>query len=974
MKKQTLSLFLLPIIGSVVLLGSCGGGGSNTSSGTSSQRTSSSADEEADFELTYHNETVKDGETLDPISVGEKINQLVASVSNVTFASSDTAVLTIDANNGYITPVAAGSATITATHTTTGDTISVKCTVSDPTTPSGVVSYSTASSEEKTKILATLEKYAVDNYLTGITMFSNGSYVCYNDRYVPAATEYVSGYGWGTMREGRLTSELTNKEVTHPDYYNVGTSSLPTSANAMDASGSDVSSFAGYITSSYYGNRLNATGDGYEWTPVLATADCNRPVAIGDDENPNGATLNRRWRIYVRTGSSAPKYAIASTKSNVSGFNGRSIELEDYLTPFRFMLTNYNGQYRGSELTDGTSGITGAAEYFAATTNNPGTSEWWDEDAWKEYMTDTKNLFVGTDSTGDYIEFNLLYPCTQFYAMYYLSSYLYSPIPESFIDIVGTNFGASTSDTNPVDNTISCGPYTIETWSANDYICIKRNTGYHITSETLSDGTTRQLYQIPGFAWKYISSQNTVLQQEFLAGKIDSYSPDKTALAGDFGVDSGTGSGMTWHRYQTKADANFKLNVNATTLDQWNEKFGTSGSVYPHSSSAVTDYEENMYNFFLSNKHFLNFLSYGMDRETICESRGMTPTQEYFSDNYLIDPENSVVYNDTAEHAAVLANRYNETYGYNVDAAKKELATAMEEVIVPNNSKLKTKNSTGMAGTKSNPYMVTVKMQWMNTGDLESYSDVFDSMTTIANEFFAEEYGGSYEFEVEATDGTADYQQVYNAMKQGEFQMGFGAISGGDLNPINFMEVLKSDNSSGFTLNWGPDTSEVSDDIVYDGKKWSYDGLWSAADTAAVLDTNGNLAEIANVSTNGTGDTKYVSLSGSGTSATVVYQVSFESLIQAGAVLKTLEITNGETSESVSSDDTTLSGTAFGALLSSITTSNPSMTLTLGSAYNTVSGAECRITTLKVTYEVTVNGNSLSVSSSIKLPTALALA
>ena len=79
----------------------------------------------------------------------------------------------------------------------------------------------------------------------------------------------------------------------------------------------------------------------------------------------------------------------------------------------------------------------------------------------------------------------------------------------------------------------------------------------------------------------------------------------------------------------------------------------------------------------------------------------------------------------------------------------------------------------------------------------------------------------------------------------GTYDLGFGAISGNSLNPLNFLEVLKSDNSSGFTLNWGADTSKLSktDPIVYEveengekvKKEWSFDALWAAADHGAVV-------------------------------------------------------------------------------------------------------------------------------------------
>ena len=41
---------------------------------------------------------------------------------------------------------------------------------------------------------------------------------------------------------------------------------------------------------------------------------------------------------------------------------------------------------------------------------------------------------------------------------------------------------------------------------------------------------------------------------------------------------------------------------------------------------------------------------------------------------------------------------------------------------------------------------------------------------------------------------------------------------------------MKSDNSSGFTLNWGADTSaNDGKSLIYEGKSWSFDALWESA-------------------------------------------------------------------------------------------------------------------------------------------------
>ena len=71
----------------------------------------------------------------------------------------------------------------------------------------------------------------------------------------------------------------------------------------------------------------------------------------------------------------------------------------------------------------------------------------------------------------------------------------------------------------------------------------------------------------------------------------------------------------------------------------------------------------------------------------------------------------------------------------------------------------------------------------------------------------------------------------YAKMMVGQYDLGFGGVNGNPLNPLNFLEVLKSDNSSGFTLNWGPDTNKPSQDLIWNDQAWSFDALWQAAET-----------------------------------------------------------------------------------------------------------------------------------------------
>lgn len=963
MKNMKKGLALLAI-SSIALLGSCGGNKPSTGTGGGSNSSSDSSHPvEAAFYVTYKGQQFEGDASIETY-LGDKTAILVATdlagfVSEFTYTSDNTQVLTVGETTGLLTPVKAGSAKVTV-HPTGDDSQSIVFTVSVKETEqaAGAFSYATVSYEEKANILGALEKYAVDNYLTGITMFSNGSNVVYNSRYVPTPKSYINGYGWGTMREGKLNGTLPKPFDGHDaEMYQVATTALPAHLNAMNASGSDVSDAAQYITTSYFATRMNETSDGYEWYPLLSTD--NRPLPLTDDgaviTESQDSVLSNKWRIHVKTGDDFV-YRTASTKSKngveIKSFNGRKVTLEDYLSPIKFMLTGYNGQYRGPEQTKGISGLgLEAADYLAKTSTAPSTYNYYDEKMWKECNMDNV-VKVGHDDDGDYIEFTLQQPCTQFYAMYYLSSSLYSPLPGDFLNLWDPqDLGKSPDGYTPLDTMLSTGPYYITRWADKD-ITFSKNDSYFYKKDVFASGGTRDVYQLKGFEYRMVDDASTS-KNAFEAGQVDSYVPNKDDLktGGSYSANDGTtSSGVQWRKYETKGDSNFKLNVNSSTTEQWTERFGKNGTIYQHdfNGNETTKADYLKHRPYMSDIHFLNFLSFGMDRKTICESRGMKPTQEYFSDNYLIDPENGVSYNSTDAHKAVLADRYNETYGYNPDAAKKELELAIE-------GSIKDMAEAGQLEKRGNKYVISVRVDWMNPTDTKDYSDVFDSIKKNFEELVNKKYYGNYILEFVEPTPSNDYNAVYDKMKRGEFDLGFGAISGGALNPINFVEVLKSDNSSSFTLNWGPDTSKVDadDPIVYDGKTWSFDGLWNAANTAVLLDSTGNIANATK-----TGQTTDKA------SQSVTYKLSFQELINAGAKEEgfSVQVTNGGITEKWSLAD--LNATKENGYVASIT---------LGKEFNSFESegetVSSPIATFTFVYSVDFNGQNKIVNSTLRLPT-----
>ena len=223
----------------------------------------------------------------------------------------------------------------------------------------------------------------------------------------------------------------------------------------------------------------------------------------------------------------------------------------------------------------------------------------------------------------------------------------------------------------------------------------------------------------------------------------------------------------------------------------------------------------------MANSDFVDGLFYAIDRKSFAERRGMTPSINYFSDAYLIDPQNGVSWNETNEHKEAVKG-YSENYGYDLNKSIECFRAAVKQL---------EKSNQIVLGTKENPTKISIHIRWMYRTDINEYGNEIKSYFESA---FNDEAvcGGKVRLTVEQ-EAVEQWEQVYNEyLMTGCFDLGFGAISGNTYNPLNFLEVLKSDNSSSFTLNWGPDTGKVDakNPVIYnDGngnKKYSFPKLY----------------------------------------------------------------------------------------------------------------------------------------------------
>ena len=730
----------------------------------------------------------------------------------------------------------------------------------------------------RNEALGQLEAYAMNNFLTGITLFENGGWVRYSNRVTLGSENYIAGYGFGLLSEGSLdpTKPLSGVTDQWKNYLRSATSSETYSINAWDTEGSQIADLNSYITSSYWGTKIDypedpsasSTNLTYKWYPSLAkdkinrynldgsatdvlnNVENNRPVPVDDDgrlitsATKNEKGLYRRWRVYVKT-NEVSYYTLSSSQS---AYN-RPIQLEDYVFPFKLLLTQAAGTFRGAELASDTSyGIKGGYTFFRNTkeiTYQKANEEWTKATTPVNGVAQL-GIYTGTsDELGnhEYIEFELINPIDDFTAMYTLSSNLYSPLPEEFVTnlpgsangwITGAKiygmFGDKPSGWTDSDwmqrLTLGVGPFTLERWDTTSQIVFKRNDNWFEVGER---------YHIPGVHITINSAatkEPNTFWNMFNSGELDSAGLPKSYLETHKPPVSG------YKDYQTKGDSTFKLNVNSCTQERSDYLFGEHG-VINKSTTPRTVHK------WMSNNNFLRGIFWSIKREAFATSLGVNPSYEYFADSYLTDVLNpnwkegdpvdekyiSTSYNRTPEHAAAIENfdknLPTSNYGYNSDIAARYFKSAISE--------LKKEIS---LGTPSNPKILQIDVWWMYQSEIEEYGnniknyieDVFNNDEDICGKC-AKIYINN--------DFVQNWEDVYKLhLMIGDFDLGFGAISGNTLNPLNFMEVLRSDNSSGFTLNWGADTSKVSDayPIVLDGKEWTYDSLWAAADHGVIAE------------------------------------------------------------------------------------------------------------------------------------------
>lgn len=680
----------------------------------------------------------------------------------------------------------------------------------------GIYSFKSLSNAEKTEILGILEAYAVRNGITGISLFEDGGYVMYNEAVTLGTENYITGYGFGILPEGSINADLEYEtNAAWKRYYHSNNASDPGTANYLNDQGSEVGDFYGYFAASYYTTFMNAEKNGYDWVPELAKGEM-------EAVNPASDGTAKEWRFEIRVGEEL-KYSTNSEIESRKAFNNRPVAAEDYLTPYKLLLNAKNEYFRGSEMAAATEGaFEGAKTFYEATAKLDPESE--DYEAKVDELFESVGIKVKEEEGKTYLHITYTTPMDAFYAMYYCASSLTMPIPQEFLDLVGIDAYLgfdSQKTTSPVDNSLSLGAYVLEAWDTEQQIVYKKNPNY-VYADTK--------YQIAGVHINILTAAKSDPEanfKEFLAGHCHSTGIPQTQLD-EYKNDPRT--------RKTTGTSNFKLNVNATDAATWEYLFGENGVVKQTPADKYWKVEPA-----LGNEHFVKALSLSINRVQFADKRGSIASVDYLSSNYMSDPVNGVSYGTTEAHKKAVAGLLEGTdgYGYNLELAREYFRIALAELEAAGEYR---------PGTAKNPTVIELEIAWqVPQHEINYHNEIAQYLEEAFNHESVS--GKQYRLDVKFWVGNQWSDVYYGKMMPGQFDLGFGSISGNTLNPLNFMSVLSSDQniSSGFTLNWGTDTNNPDADVlVYNGQRWSFDALYTAANGIGVVSQGANSAAVSN--------------------------------------------------------------------------------------------------------------------------------
>jgi len=666
-------------------------------------------------------------------------------------------------------------------------------TVELQTYANGFYNYKFASTELRHTFMAIAENYLLHNMYAGVPLFDSGSYVMYDSRVSLPVSEYVPvmGYGaiFGSMTNDDSTVLMDDGNLGDAGVYTYRTTigANPGTFNQWLYDTSTDSTMMGYYYDAPYVYHYTDDKTGYAVVPSMATA---APVSVDGRTTETGKEVSYTWEFTLR--DDLEWFFHPDTNAAfIATLTPADYEITatDFVETFKLALEEkwFRAVSGGGDFVTSSQAIVNAGAFSDGTT------------AWEN---------VGIKIVGDddlTIQFTFIDEQSEWNVRYWLSSFVTTPINLELYDYL-LNDGDTNTNYGTTNLTIGyTGAYYVDYYEADLELIYLENPSYHNPTEYFYDSILMYVKTDPDLIWAM-----------FEEGLLD-------------------GAAIPTAKYYEVKDYPGVMPVpGATIYRMMINGLGTveaQQEMFPDSDWVPEP--------ILANQDFKLAMSYAIDREYLATvvMKTRQPSIYLFSTAYLVDPEMGIAYRETEQGLTVATDMAPDTFGYNFDAARALYEIALDQLVA---------DGVYQNGTAANPTYINIEFNVF--ADSESQEAMAEYIVLAFETAFR---SSNHYIYVNVDWYPKDYPGIYyDYMMVGDFDLSVGGISGSTLDAASFLDTYCSDNRSGFTLNWGIDTSvaeipiNFTDDYgVERYELWSFDAIVSALNGEIFL-IDGEEAEI----------------------------------------------------------------------------------------------------------------------------------
>ena len=632
---------------------------------------------------------------------------------------------------------------------------------------------------QKDILFAAAESYLLENVLAGVPLYTAAARVMFSSRVQLFSEQFNGVLGFGTA-VSQLTADDSTVEMlpgqmgTAGQYtYRSSFSTNPTTFNPWLADDSVSSDFINLFTGGFYEFEFDASKTGYEINPSFAKS---APIAV-NPETINGKDYARIWQIPVRDDLRWTFHPSINTSGFAAGYE--KLDASDWLWTWKLALENqwFRAISGGGDFI--TKGIKGAAEFIA------GTGTW-------------ENVGISIVN-GNTIQLEYVSEQSEFDVVYGFTGASLAALNQELFESLGADFDAREVAYGQNHLTVAAnGIYYLDAYTPDQLITAKKNPSY----------VDADKYYYTGQQYRFISGSEQLFE-EFLAGRLESASVPASRVT------------------EFLNDPRVKTSPAATTWRLQMNLFGTEANrdafiaKYPGINLNPDFVPEPI----LAYKSFRQALYYGFDRYTAAIEvvKLYLPAHTLFTSTYFLDGSSGLSVRTGEAGAAVVSRFGGNSNGYFPDAAFDLFQEAVAEAIA---------DGFYVKGTASNYTTISLTLTYASSGNTAAQAMVAE----IEKQYEALLVDDVNFVKVDIiVNDVAFPGNYYDYMLVANTDLGIGGISGSLLNAPGFLDTFSDDNRSGFTLNWGIDTTTANIPVSYvnlDGEvvyeTWGYNALVEA--------------------------------------------------------------------------------------------------------------------------------------------------